>query len=85
MVMMKVKDLINQLNKLDPNLDVFCYTDDNCFATNERSSYMFSIEEANVANVEGERNEKNQPIFRFCEEGKKGSRKIAIINISTDF
>ena len=30
---MKVRELITQLEKLDPNLEVYCYTEDERFAT----------------------------------------------------
>jgi len=85
MTMMKVKDLIEQLNKLDPNLELYGYTDDDCLATSDRAYHVFSVESVDESVIESERDSKGRPIFRFSNMEAKESRKVAFINVSTDF
>lgn len=41
--MMKVKDLVDRLSKLDPNLDIYGYTEDLKLASDDRPYHVFSI------------------------------------------
>lgn len=85
MVMLKVKDLIAKLNELDPNLEIFGYTEDQNLAAVDRPYHVFSIENVDVTTIESERDSQHRPVFNFCEAGKSGSRAVAFVNISTDF
>ena len=85
MAMMKVKDLIAQLNKLDPDLELYGYTDDDSLATSERAYHVFSIEGADISVIQRERDNNGRPVFRFSNIEARESRKVAFINVTTDF
>ena len=85
MVIMKVKDLIKELEKIDQNIDIYGYTEDENLASKEKTGHVFSIDGVGEAFVEMKRNNKGQPTIKFGDYETKGARKIAIIDISTDF
>jgi len=84
-MVIKVKDLIDQLNKLDPTLDIYGYTEDDCLGTDGRPYLVFSIESTEISIVERERDSKGRPLLKFSDSEQKGAGKVAFINLSTDF
>lgn len=85
MTIMKVKDLLSQLSKLDPNLELYGYINDSCLIAKESPYHVLSIENIDVSIIESKRDGKGTPIFTFSEAEAKGARKVAFINLSADF
>lgn len=80
---MKVKDLIAQLAKLDPNLDVYCYEDGP--TPIESGPGPFDILGASAEFVSASRHSQtNRPILKF-EGDAPGAVQRAIIGITPDF
>jgi hypothetical protein len=80
---MKVKDLIAALTKLDQNLEVYGYTEDDSLATKDHPSRIFFLDSVEVSAAEAYRNGNHAPAFKFGESDK--SRNIAFVNLTTDF
>ena len=80
---MKVKDLIAKLEKLEPELEVYAYTEDESLAKPNKSLHVFDIDNVDVQVAEAFRDEDRSPCITFGES--KSSRKLAFINVTTDF
>ena len=76
---MKVRELVTQLQALDPDLDVLCYEEGP--VSIEAGPGPFDVVAASLAKVERSRNN-GKPAITFDNE--KG-RPIAIIGITPDF
>lgn len=80
---MKVKDLQKQLSKLDPDLEVICYTEDEVFQNREKAFRLFDIEHVDTVEAERVRLEDNTPYLKI---GKSPvSEVIGTLNITSDF
>lgn len=77
---MKVRELIAQLQALDPNLDVLCYEEGPIPI--QAGPGPFDVVAASVANAERSRTSNGRPTLAFDNE--KG-RPIAILGITPDF
>lgn len=79
---MRVRVLQEHLSKLDPNLEVFCYTEDEVLVAGGRSGFL-EIEAIDTAEGERFRNEQGVAGVRF---GKGNlSETFVIIEVTTDF
>lgn len=80
---MKVRELITQLEKLDPNLEVYCYTEDERFATEDRPFWIFDLQHVQTVNAELSRDAHHLPVTKF--ENSPSARTIVTIDVSSDF
>ena len=80
---MKVKDLIAQLSKLDPNLEVFCH-DDSSIPIPEGYAGPFEIALVSSQKVVLSRNSDHKATISFDNEAP-GARLAALIGITSDF
>lgn len=80
---MKVKELIAKLEKLEPHLEIYGYTEDESLAKPNNPFYVFDIDNVNVQVGNTFRDEKRSPCITFGES--ENSRKLAFINFTTDF
>lgn len=80
---MKVKELIAKLEKLEPDLEIYGYTEDESLATPNKPFYVFDINSVDVQVAETFRDEDRSPSITFGES--KNSRKLAFLNVTTDF
>lgn len=79
---MKVKDLIAQLSKLDPNIEVFCH-DDGPIPIPEGYAGPFEITEVGAQKVVISRNSDRKVIISFDNKAS-GAREVALIGITAD-
>jgi hypothetical protein len=80
---MTVKQLIEHLSKLDQNLNVMCYTEDEEFNQDGRLMVLFEIEAVDTALGVRSRDQDNRPQLKF--EQVPHAEKIAFLNITSDF
>jgi len=80
---MKVKDLIKELQKLNPELDVYTLSEDDEITKGKNVAEVFGIKDINSAVVEVSRDEKYKPKFIFypVEKGKE----VCFINFTSNF
>ena len=79
---MKVQDLINKLNKLDPNLQIYGICDEDNLDS-KIIDMIFDIEEISTNNAVLSRDEKRNPKITWSSE--KGSQKIAVLSLTSVF
>ena len=77
---MKVQDLINKLNKLDPNLQIYGICDEENLDS-KIIDMIFDIEEISTNNAVLSRDEKRNPKITWSSE--KGSQKIAVLSLTS--
>lgn len=80
---MKVRELQQQLNKLDPDLEVFCYSEDEILQSKGRMLCLFDIAAVGTTQAEMVRLEDNTPYLKL-EKGPD-SKNLAILEITLDF
>jgi len=80
---MKVKELISELSKHDPELDVICYTEDEQFLQKNHLLRLIEIDSINVVAGEKRRADDGIPTLKLGSEGY--SEKHVMINLLTDF
>ncbi len=80
---MKVKELIAKLERLDPDLEIYGYTEDESLEKPNKPFHVFDIDSVDVQVAEIFRDENRSPRITFGES--KNSRRLAFINVSTDF
>lgn len=78
---MKVKELIEELQKLDPNLEVLVTSDDADVVIQGYLVRPFEIYDVSAFNVELSRDDKRRPQIAAASEGE--GRKFAIIEITS--
>ncbi|HIW22008.1 MAG TPA: hypothetical protein H9887_08340 [Candidatus Dorea intestinavium] len=80
---MKVKDLIKELEKLNPEHDIYVLSDDEKITKGKNIAEVFDITDISTARVLAGRDNENKPKFEFfpVENGKD----ICFINFTTDF
>ena len=83
MMTMKVKDLIKNLESLDPNMEIYGYTEDESLAKQDKSSHIFELDSIDVNIAVTFRDRNGEPAITFGDG--KNSRKLALINLSTGF
>jgi hypothetical protein len=80
---LKVKDLIAQLSKIDQNLDVYGYSEDESIATHDKPFRFFFIDGVSVNAAILSRGNDGAPQATF--DHGPGSQRLALINMSADF
>lgn len=80
---MKVRDLIEQLGKLDPSLEIYGYCEDASIATDTRPYRLLWIDNVSVSHVVRGRNEDGSPWAKF-DFGPEAA-PLALINVTSDF
>lgn len=80
---MKVRELIKELQKADPDMDVVCSTEDKDLLPDGYMFRLFEIADLEIAEAEKCRSEDGVASFRFVKSGI--SEKHLIINITSDF
>lgn len=80
---MKVRDLKERLSKLDPQLDVYCMTEDEKFLSAGRLFVVFDVVDVSTTEAEPTRLDDDTPYLKFG----KGSPAITIatLQITSDF
>jgi hypothetical protein len=81
---MKVKDLIAELQKIDPNIDVFCYTEDEIALAQGHGFRLFDIGNIEVAHGIIRCSDFDNITTLKFERGLD-SLKFALIEITSDF
>lgn len=78
---MRIGDLVAELSKLDPNMEVICSTDDPVIVGG-REWYAFDPQDVSVVDAIAQRDDEGVVHFRY-EKGEL-SRRIAVINLAPD-
>ena len=78
----KVKELISQLEKLDPNLDVYCASDDEIPLVKDRAVIAFPVDDPSEVRVKLYRDADGVLCVQAC--GSDDGYRIAVLNISLD-
>ena len=73
---MRVKDLVNKLNELNQDLEIYCYCEDS-------SASVLDIINVSSENVEKFRLDDDTPVMSFKKSPR--SQTVAILEISADF
>jgi len=74
---MKVRELQEQLNKLDPELDVVCYSEDERLVVEGRGLILFEVLAVNPAEAERLRLNDGTPYLTFGS----GPRSVAVATL----
>lgn len=82
---MKVSELMAKLAKLDPNMDVYCYTEDERFATDDRPFWFFDVHSVDTTKARMGRDRNGVPTATFVDLEAKNARMFVTINVSSDF
>jgi hypothetical protein len=82
---MKVSELMAKLAKLDPNMDVFCYTEDERFATDDRPFWLLDVHSVDTTKARMGRDTNGIPTATFVDLEAKDARTFVTINVSSDF
>jgi len=80
---MKVRELQEQLSKLDPELDVVCYSEDERLLVKGRDFILFDILAVSTAEAERLRLNDGTPYLTF--DTGPASAAIATLEITSDF
>lgn len=80
---MKVKDLISDLGKIDPNLEIYGYSEDEYIATTKKPFRFFLVDSVSVNHVILSRDADGSPDAKF--DSGPGSQKLALITMVADF
>lgn len=80
---MKVRDLIEQLGKLDPSLEIYGYCEDASIATDAKPYRFFWVEDVSVSHVVRGRDEDGSPSAKF--DFGPGATQLVLVNMTSDF
>lgn len=80
---MKAKELINQLSKLDPELDVLCYSEDETIQSPGHLFRLLDIECIETGVGEPVRGDDGVPSMKF--EHSAASRKFVFVYVTPRF
>lgn len=78
---MKIKDLLNELSKLDPDLELILLTEDEGLIQKGSLFKLFELLSVSDSEAEMCRLEDGDPSLRFCKT--KLSKKLAIMEITS--
>lgn len=80
---MKVQQLQEQLSKLDPELEILCYSEDETLLTKDRGLVVLDIVAVNTSEAERLRLDDGAPYLKF---GKgPASFPLATLEVTADF
>lgn len=80
---MKVKELISELSKLDPQLDVLCYTEDDAFLPAGHLFRLLKLDRVSVTEGEQQRGDDQVPTLKIGKGAH--SVRLATIEIISNF
>lgn len=80
---MKVKELIQKLQSLNPETYLVCYSEDEGLKTTEGPVSLFEITDISETEADKSRLESGKPWLKFGKSDT--SSKVAIIELTTDF
>jgi hypothetical protein len=80
---MKVSELIQKLQRLDPDAMVLCYTEDEGLPAKGHSFRLLDVESVDAQDVVLSRADDGVPSATFGKGA--GSRTIAVLNVIADF
>ena len=80
---MKVRELQERLAKLDPELDVLCYTEDEEFVPKGRGFVLLDPVSVDRAEAESLRLKDGTPYLKF--DKTEASQVVAILEVTSDF
>lgn len=82
---MKVRELMAKLAKLDPDLNVYCYTEDERFATDDRPFWFLDLHTVDTTRARLDRDANGVPTATFVDLEAKDATTFVTINVSSDF
>ena len=80
---MKVRELQEQLSRLDPELDVVCYSEDEKLLVDRRGFILFDVLAVSTAKAERLRLDDGTPYLTF--DSGPASEAIATLEVTSDF
>ncbi len=80
---MKVRELQEKLGKLDPEIEVICYSEDEKFLVEGRGFILFDIFAVNIAEAERLRLDDGIPYLKFGRS--PAATAIATLGVTSDF
>lgn len=80
---MKVRDLVQKLAQIDQDLEVYCYMEDERFATATRPFFLLDIHAVSIAEGRTSRDPDGTPNITF--EHSEEARRIVILEATSDF
>ena len=80
---MKVRELQAKLSKLDPELDVICYSEDERFLDKKRCFIVFEVSEISITKAKRVRLEDRTPYLKLGDG--PDSVKLATLEVTSDF
>lgn len=80
---MKVKDLLAALGKIDPSLDVVCYTEDEALQADGHMFRLLDIDKVSVSDAEKHRDDSGTPTLKLGKS--ESSSLIALVQVISDF
>jgi hypothetical protein len=80
---MKVKELQQQLSKLDPDLEILCYSEDEALQDKDQVFRLLDIESVTTSEGERIRLDDGTPSLKFGKSPE--SEIIALLNVLSDF
>ncbi len=78
---MNVQELMNKLAKLDPKLPVICISEEEASVNNPQG--LFVIVDVEELRAKRDRNSDRIPMISY--ESGEGSKRLAVISITSDF
>ena len=80
---MKVRDLMNALGKMDPELDVLCYSEDEVLVAPGCGFRILDIEAVDCTKAQKVRLKDGSPSLKF--EGGPAAQRLAVLNVISQF
>lgn len=80
---MKVKELIKELNKFNPNADVLCYSEDEVLVPKKHIFRILEIQDVSKVSATKNRTEDGVPSLKF--EQSNLSEEHVLLNVISDF
>lgn len=80
---MKVKQVLEQLQQLAPELEILCYTEDNNLLPKNHGLRLLDITDISILDGERTRGEDQIPSVKIGKSAS--SERIAIIEVTADF
>jgi hypothetical protein len=80
---MKVGELLDKLQNLDPKLEILCYTEDAPFLAKKHLFRLLDIESVETSDAERCRTDDRVPTLKLGLSSN--SEKLAFLNVTADF
>jgi hypothetical protein len=80
---MTVKELISKLSKLDPELEVLCYSEDDELVPPGHLFRLLYIESVTVNDAQRRKGDDGIPSLKFVKT--EHSEELAFLNVTVDF